>query len=61
MNQFDTSWDDFALLLVDVQNDFWTEEMVGAFPGFEKRIAELLGLCRRQKIDIVHLRASFRR
>jgi nicotinamidase-related amidase len=60
MNQVDTNWGDFALLLVDVQKDFWTEEMVGAFPGFEKRVAELLALCRREKIDVVHLRASFR-
>jgi nicotinamidase-related amidase len=60
MNRVGTNWGDFALLLVDVQKDFWTEEMAGAFPGFEKRVAELLGLCRREEIDVVHLRASFR-
>lgn len=54
------SWDPFALLLVDVQRDFWGEEMPAAFPGYEENVARLLGLCREAGIDIVHLRAEFR-
>ncbi len=54
-------WDPFALLLIDVQKDFWTEGMPIAFPEFDKNVATLLALCRNQGIDVVHLRAQFRK
>lgn len=54
-------WDPFALLLIDVQRDFWTEGMPIAFPEFDKNVATLLALCRNQGIDVVHLRAQFRK
>ena len=54
-------WDPFVLLLIDVQRDFWTDEMAKAFPDYEEHVAGLLDFCRHQKIDIVHLRAEFRR
>lgn len=50
----------FALLLIDVQKDFWTEEMTISFPDFDSNVATLLGLCRNEGIDVVHLRARFR-
>lgn len=53
-------WANFVLLLIDVQNDFWTEEMAAHFPDFSENVARLLTLCRKQGIDIVHLRASFK-
>ena len=53
-------WDSFALLLIDVQNDFWTEEMSAAFPDYENNVSRLLDQCRRKQIDIVHLRAKFK-
>lgn len=53
-------WDAFALVLIDIQRDFWTEEIANAFPQYEKRITQLLAFCRQESIDIVHLRASFR-
>lgn len=52
-------WDEFALLLIDVQQDFWSEETASAHPHFESRVASLLALCREQGIDVVHLRAKF--
>ena len=55
------SWDPFALLLIDVQRDFWTEGMSIAFPDFDARVASLLSLCRREGIDVIHLRAEFRK
>ncbi len=55
------NWDPFALLLIDVQNDFWTDEMSKAFPDYEKNVSELLDLCRQERIDVVHLRARFQR
>ncbi len=32
-----------------------------AFPEFDKNVATLLALCRNQGIDVVHLRAQFRK
>ena len=53
-------WDAFALLLIDVQEDFWTEVMSIAFPDYGENVASLLALCRNQGIDVAHLRAQFR-
>ena len=53
-------WGPFALLMIDVQKDFWTDEMAAAFPDFEANVAGLLDLCRREGIDVIHLRARFR-
>jgi nicotinamidase-related amidase len=53
-------WRLFALLLIDVQRDFWSEPMARSFPHFPTNIARLLTLCRAEDIEIVHLRASFK-
>lgn len=53
-------WDQFALLLIDVQQDFWSEETASAHPKFESRVASLLALSREQGLDVVHLRAKFK-
>lgn len=54
------TWAPFVLLLIDVQRDFWTEELSRAFPDYERNVSKLLGFCRQEQIDIVHLRAEFR-
>jgi nicotinamidase-related amidase len=61
MTDDDRDWGSFALLLIDVQKDFWTDEMKIAFPDFEENVTRLLALCRREGIGIVHLRAKFRK
>lgn len=53
-------WRAFALLLIDVQRDFWPDGMAARFPGFPAAVERLLGLCRAEGIDVVHLRARFR-
>jgi len=53
-------WDSFALVLIDVQKDFWTDEMAAAFPDFQDNVARLLAHCRSEGIDVLHLRARFR-
>jgi nicotinamidase-related amidase len=53
-------WTPFALLLVDVQRDFWPERLAQSFPGFPRRVSRLLALCRREGMGVVHLRAGFR-
>lgn len=54
------SWQPFALLLIDVQRDFFPETVQQAFPQFEENVAALLRFCRRQRIEVVHVRASFK-
>ena len=53
-------WVHFALLLIDIQRDFWTEELGRNFPSFPYNVARLLHFCRAEGLDVVHLRASFK-
>jgi nicotinamidase-related amidase len=53
-------WEQFALLLIDVQQDFWNVEMAKSFPRFPHHVTRLLELCRTHGIEVVHLRASFK-
>lgn len=53
------NWDAFALLLIDVQRDFWTDNMSQELPAYENNVGRLLALSRSEGIDIVHVRARF--
>jgi nicotinamidase-related amidase len=53
-------WSPFALLLIDVQRDFWPEQLASIFPDFPANVTRLLELCRTEGIEIIHLRASFK-
>ena len=59
MSTIKNKWDHFALLLIDVQNDFWSDETEQAFPQFRENIASLLDLCRQEGIEVIHVRAHF--
>lgn len=52
-------WSAFALLLIDVQYDFWPVEVAEHFPEFPTQVAKLLSFCRAEGLDVIHLRASF--
>jgi nicotinamidase-related amidase len=52
-------WSAFALLLIDVQKDFFYDDIARAFPDFERNTAELLKLARAEGIDVVHVHAVF--
>lgn len=52
-------WGAFALLMIDMQYDFWPMEIAEHFPKFPAQVASLLKLCRAEGIDVIHLRASF--
>jgi nicotinamidase-related amidase len=54
------NWEQFALLLIDVQRDFWSEQAAKVYPDFPANVATLLTLCRSEGIEVVHLRASFK-
>jgi nicotinamidase-related amidase len=53
-------WEQFALLLIDVQQDFWNVEMAKSFPHLPHNVTRLLEVCRTHGIEVVHLRASFK-
>ena len=53
-------WGQFALLLIDVQRDFWSEKTQEDFPDFPANVARLLALCRGEGLEVVHLRARFK-
>lgn len=53
------NWDKFAVLLIDVQVDFWPDELQQAFPEFEGNVRRLLAYCRAANLDVIHLHASF--
>ena len=57
MSQHD--WTPFALLLVDLQEGFWSLEMAEQFPDFPASVMRLLSFCRDQGIEVIHLRAGF--
>ena len=52
-------WQPFALLLIDVQRDFWEPQIALAFPDFPAKVARLLQFCRNEGVDVLHIRASF--
>jgi nicotinamidase-related amidase len=55
----ENSWQDFALLLVDVQKDFWSADLEKAFPRFHQNTEQLLRFCRESGIEVIHLREVF--
>lgn len=54
-----SNWQPFALLLIDVQQDFFTDELESQFPDLAKNTSKLLKFCRTNGIEVVHLRAKF--
>ncbi|NOK61857.1 MAG: cysteine hydrolase [Chloroflexi bacterium AL-W] len=59
MQNVQCGWEPFALLLIDVQRDFWPERMEARFPAFPANVTRLLALCRDEGLEVVHLRACF--
>src|SRR4051794_38624236 len=53
-------WSRHALLLVDLQQDFWTEETAATAPRLPERLAALLAEARADGFTVVHVRARFR-
>jgi nicotinamidase-related amidase len=53
-------WSQFALLLIDVQGDFWSEEQREHFPDFPTNVVRLLAFCREHGIEVIHLRSRFK-
>lgn len=52
-------WSAFALLIVDVQRDFWTQPRRRLHPEFPANLGRLLAFARTEGIGVIHLRAAF--
>lgn len=59
MNNREDNWDPFALLLIDAQRDFWPKKLRPQFPDFPRSVSRLLMFCRREDLEVIHLRARF--
>jgi nicotinamidase-related amidase len=53
-------WSRYALVLVDLQRDFWTEAVARTVPELPVRAAALVTYARAEGLTVVHLRARFR-
>jgi nicotinamidase-related amidase len=55
-----SSWSRHALVLVDLQNDFWSADAESTAPELPDRVAKLLAYARSEGLTVVHVRARFR-
>jgi len=53
-------WSRYALVLVDLQNDFWSDAVAATAPELPDRVAALLAYARAEGLTVVHVRARFR-
>jgi len=53
-------WSHFALLLVDVEQSFWSVRGRPDFPDFSTNVARLLTLCRTERLEIIYVRSRFK-
>jgi nicotinamidase-related amidase len=53
-------WSQYALALVDLQRDFWTEAVARTVPELPDRAAALVTYARAEGLTVVHIRARFR-
>lgn len=53
-------WSRYALVLVDLQRDFWSAAAATTAPELPGRVTELLGYARAEGLTVVHVRARFR-
>ena len=60
MENASSPWSRYTLVLVDLQNDFWSEAVAATAPELPQRVAELLAYARAEGLTVVHVRARFR-
>jgi len=51
-----TTWDEWCVLVVDVQRDFYNEPVRAAFPDLPEKVSGLLEAARVAGVEVVHLR-----
>lgn len=53
------AWRRYAVVLIDLQQDFWSDEVASNAPELPARIADLLEFARGDGLTVVHVRARF--
>jgi len=53
-------WSRYALVLVDMQRDFWSAATEATAPELPDRVTALLAFARAEGLTVVHVRARFR-
>jgi len=53
-------WSRYALVLVDLQRDFWIGTVAATAPELPDRVAAVLASARAEGLTVVHVRARFR-
>ena len=61
MTNVTKDWSRFALLMIDVQNDFVKPDTRKFFPHLEQNISKLMALCRSEGIEVINVRAVFKK
>jgi nicotinamidase-related amidase len=54
-----TEWDQYALVVVDAQHDFWPDDVAATAPDMPERLEWLLAFARDEGIRVIHVRAEF--
>jgi nicotinamidase-related amidase len=52
-------WSRYAVVLVDLQRDFWPDDVASTVPELPVRVAGLLEFARSHDLTVVHVRARF--
>jgi nicotinamidase-related amidase len=55
----DAGWSRYAVVLIDLQNDFWPDDVASTAPELPTRVAGLLDYARTHDLTVVHVRARF--
>jgi nicotinamidase-related amidase len=52
-------WSRYAVVLVDLQHDFWPPDVAATAPALPERVTQLLEFARAHRLLVVHVRARF--
>lgn len=55
----DSAWSRYAIVLVDLQQDFWSDDVASNAPELPTRVGDLLEYARSNDVVVVHVRAHF--
>jgi nicotinamidase-related amidase len=55
----DSAWRGYAVVLVDLQKDFWPDDVASTAPDLPVHVADLLEYSRTHDLTVVHVRARF--
>lgn len=54
-----SDWSPYALLIIDMQQDFCNPNLVSQKPSFPENVKQLLAFARSSGIEVIHIRSEF--